>query len=376
MGFIKKNLLKVIDWTESDGSTMVYKFPVPDRYEIMKGSQLVVRESQAAIFMTEGQIADVFTAGTWEISPNNTPVLSKLGAWKYGFDMPVKSDIYYVSLKQFIGMKWGTANPIMMRDKDFGMIRVMGHGEYSFHVCDPALFMRECFGTIHSVRTDDISDYLRSLVIAELTDLLGECQIPALDLAANYLELGDTARDHACARFGKLGLAVDQIVIRNLKLPEAVEKAMDQRTTLGVFDGKMAEYAQYESVQAMRDSAKNPGAGGMFAAAGLGIGLGARMANQFGEGLDAAAKSGSSASGTKCPKCGAAVSAKAKFCPECGEKVIAAGSTACPKCGAAVSAKAKFCPECGAAMSAKCPKCGKEIKAGVKFCPECGAKIK
>ena len=374
MGFIKKNLLKVIDWTESDSSTIVYKFPVPDRYEIMKGSQLVVRESQAAIFMTEGQIADVFTAGTWEISPNNTPVLSKLGAWKYGFDMPVKSDIYYVSLKQFIGMKWGTANPIMMRDKDFGMIRVMGHGEYSFHVCDPALFMRECFGTIHSVRTDDISDYLRSLVIAELTDLLGECQIPALDLAANYLELGDTARDHACARFGKLGLAVDQIVIRNFKLPEAVEKAMDKRTTLGVFDGKMAEYAQYESVQAMRDSARNPGAGGMFAAAGMGIGLGARMAGQFADNLDAAGKN--TASTVKCAKCGAQMRSDAKFCPECGAANVGEGKTTCPKCKAAVSAGAKFCPECGASLKNSCPKCGAAVKASAKFCPECGAKIK
>lgn len=374
MGFIKKNLLKVISWTETDSDTIVYKFPVPDRYEIMKGSKVVVRESQAAIFLTEGQIADVFTAGTWELTPDNTPILSKLGAWKYGFDMPVKSDIYYVSLKQFIGMKWGTANPIMMRDKDFGMIRVMGHGEYSFHVCDPALFMRECFGTIHSVKTDDIADYLRSLVIAEITDLLGECQIPALDLAANYLELGDTARDHACARFGKLGLAVDQIVIRNFKLPEAVEKAMDQRTTLGVFDGKMQEYAQYESVQAMRDSARNPGAGGMFAAAGMGIGLGARMAGQFGDNLDSIGRS--AAPTAKCAKCGATMRADAKFCPECGAAAVPAGKTACPKCGAAVSSKAKFCPECGSPMQAACPKCGAAVKASAKFCPECGAKIK
>ena len=373
MGFIKKNLLKVIAWTETDTDTIVYKFPVPDRYEIMKGSQLVVRESQAAIFVTEGQIADVFTAGTWELSPDNVPVLSKLGAWKYGWDMPKKSDIYYVSLKQFIGMKWGTANPIMMRDKDFGMIRIMGHGEYSFHVCDPALFMRECFGTIHSFKTDDIADYLRSMVLAELTDLLGECQIPALDLAANYLELGDTARDHASARFGKLGLAVDQIIIRNFKLPEAVEKAMDKRTTLGVFDGKMSEYAQYESVQAMRDSARNPGAGGAFASMGMGLGLGARMADKFGAGLDAAEKSEAS---VKCAKCGAKMSPSAKFCPECGARAVPEGSAVCPKCGKSVSARAKFCPECGASLAAKCPKCGVDVKAGAKFCPECGAKIK
>ena len=343
------------------------------RKDINKSTHLLVTETQAPIYVTEWQNPDVFTAGTWELSPDNVPVLSKLGAWKYGWDMPKKSDIYYVSLKQFIGMKWGTANPIMMRDKDFGMIRIMGHGEYSFHVCDPALFMRECFGTIHSFKTDDIADYLRSMVLAELTDLLGECQIPALDLAANYLELGDTARDHASARFGKLGLAVDQIVIRNFKLPEAVEKAMDKRTTLGVFDGKMSEYAQYESVQAMRDSARNPGAGGAFASMGMGLGLGARMADKFGAGLDAAEKSEAS---VKCAKCGAKMSPSAKFCPECGARAVPEGSAVCPKCGKPVSAKAKFCPECGASLAAKCPKCGVDVKAGTKFCPECGAKIK
>lgn len=372
MGFIKKNLLKVIEWTEKDKDTMVYKFPVPDRYEIMKGSKLVVRESQAAIFMTEGQIADVFTAGTWTLEPENLPILSKLGAWKYGWEMPIKSDVYYVSLKQFIGMKWGTANPIMMRDKDFGMIRIMGHGEYGFHVCDPAKFMRECYGTIHSFSTDDIADYLRSMVIAEITDLLGECRIPALDLAANYIELGAAAKEHATTRFGTLGLAVDQIVIRNFKLPEEVEKAMDKRTTLGVFEDKMAEYAQYESVQAMRDSAKNPGAGGMFAAAGIGLGMGARMAGQFADSLDSVGKS---APKEKCPKCGAQISAKAKFCPECGEKIVAAGKVLCEKCGAQVGAGAKFCPECGAPMQTKCPECNTVIKAGIKFCPNCGHKV-
>lgn len=372
-GGLKKQLLKVIEWTDSSSDTMVYKFPVNDRYEIMKGSKLVVRESQAAIFVTEGQIADVFTAGTWTLDTENLPILTKLKSWKYAFETPVKSDVYYINLKQFNNMKWGTANPIMMRDKDFGMIRVSGHGEYSFHVCNPSTFMKECFGTMRSFDTNDIQEHLKSIVIAEITDMLGECEIPALDLAANYLELGDATRDHASARFKRLGLDIDQILIRNLKLPEAVEKAMDQRTTLGVLGNKMGEYAQYESVQAMRDAAKNPGAGGMFASAGIGLGLGAKMGGQFAQGIE---KIGEEQQKIKCVKCGAEMKADAKFCPECGEKNIGVGKTACPKCGAIISAKSKFCPECGSLVVLNCSKCGQQVKSGAKFCPNCGAKIK
>lgn len=373
MAWLKKQLLKVIEWSDGGADTLVYKFPVGDRYEIMKGSKLVVRESQAAIFVTEGQIADVFTAGTWDLDTGNLPILSKLRAWKYAWETPIRSDVYYVSLKQFTGMRWGTSNPVMMRDKDFGMIRVSGHGEFSFHVSNPAAFMRECFGTLHSFDTWDISEHLKSIVIAELTDLLGECEIPALNLAANYLELGDTARDHASARFKRLGLDIDQILIRNLKLPEAVEKAIDKRTTLGVLGDSMGAYAQYESVQAMRDAAKNPGTGGMFASAGIGLGMGARMGDAFAGGMDSIKKDGAK---TKCAKCGAEMRADAKFCPMCGERNVGEGKILCPKCGAAVSNKVKFCPECGSALSSVCPKCGASVKARVKFCPECGAKIK
>ncbi|MEG2687570.1 MAG: SPFH domain-containing protein [Clostridia bacterium] len=373
MGFIKKNLLSVIEWTNPTQNVLVYKYEVKDRYEIMKGSQLVVREAQAAIFVTEGQIADVFTAGTWTLDTNNLPIISKLRAWKYGWETPIKSDVYFISLQQFNSNKWGTVNPIMMRDKDFGMIRVLGHGEFTFHVANPTLFMRECFGTMHIYMLNDIVEHLKSIVIAELSDMLGECEIPALDLASNYLELGDTTRDHASARFKRLGLEIDQILIRNFKLPESVEQAMDERTRLGVFGGKMNEYAQYESIQAMRDAAKNQGTGGMFASAGIGLGVGAKMGNVFAEGISGGAKGEAK---VKCAKCGAAMDADAKFCPECGTANVGSGKIACPNCGVAISANVKFCPECGKSVKVVCSKCGAEMKAGLKFCPECGTKIK
>ncbi len=372
MGLFRKQLLKVIQWEDNTTNTIVHKFEQNDRYAIMKGSELIVRPSQAAIFVYRGSIADVFTEGNWKLEEGSTPILTKLANWKYAFENPKEIDVYFVSLKRFTQMKWGTPNPVMMRDKDFGMIRVSGHGEYSFHVMNPELFMKECFGTIHSFKTEHIHDHLKSLVLAELTDMLGECQIPALELAANYLELGDTTRDHAAARFRAIGLDIDEIIIRNLKLPEAVEKAMDKRTTLGVFDGKMSEYAQYESVQAMRDSAKNPGMGGMFAGAGIGLGMGARMGAQFAQNLDDAQKPT-----VKCAKCGAQVNVGAKFCPQCGGQVgTQSDGGQCPKCGAHVVSGAKFCPQCGQALASVCPKCGAKVKPQMKFCPECGAKIK
>lgn len=370
MGLLKKQLLKVVQWEDNSHNTIVHKFECDDRYAIMKGSELIVRPSQAAIFVYRGSICDVFTEGNWKLDEGSTPILTKLANWKYAFENPKQIEVYFVSLRRFTQMKWGTPNPIMMRDKDFGMIRIAGHGEYSFHVMNPQLFMKECFGTIRSFKTSDIEEHLKSLVISQLTDLLGECEIPALELAANYLELGDTACNQAKAKFNEIGLDVDSIIIRNLKLPESVEKAMDKRTTLGVFDGKMSEYAQYESVQAMRDSAKNPGMGGMFGAAGIGLGMGARMGNQFAQNLNDA-----TAEKAKCPKCGAQVKAGAKFCSECGAKMTAVATITCSKCGATVAEGNKFCPECGQPLQAVCPKCNAKVKAGMKFCPECGAKI-
>ena len=375
MGFIKKNLLKVIEW-EFSQNQMVHKFEIPDRYEIMNKSKLIVRESQAAIFVYQGQIADVFTAGTWTLETDNVPILSKLAAWKYAWEMPNRVDIYFVNLKQFIDMKWGTVNPIMLRDKEFGMIRIKGHGEYSFHVENPSVFMRECFGTVRSYSSDTIHEYLKDIILMEVTDLLGECEIPALDLASNYRELGDTAREKVKEKFAKLGVAADEVIIKNLKLPEEVEQAMDKRTTLGIMGDKMSAYAQYESVAAMRDAAKNPGAAGMFAGMGVGLGAGSTIGAGFAQNLNAAMTAQPAEKIVQCAKCGAKMSANAKFCPNCGEKNNAGATAVCGNCKANIPEGSKFCPECGTPTKTVCPGCKAEIKGSAKFCPECGYKVK
>lgn len=370
MGFLKKNLLSVIEWKDNSQNTLVYRYAVPDRYEIMKGSKLIVSESQAAIFVSEGQIADIFTAGTYTLDTKNLPVLSKIAAWKYGFDMPYKGDIYYVNLKQYTNIKWGTTNPIMMRDSDFGLIRLRGFGNFSFRVALPAVFMRELFGTVKLFTTEDIENYLKNIVLSTLTDLLGECKIPALDLASQYLELGDTARDLAKAKFTELGLECTNVFIQNLSLPPEVEKALDERTTLGVLGDKMGQYAQYHAANAMRDAAKQPGgmAGGGIGM-GAGMAMGGMMAKSFADATD-------DAQTEKCSKCGAQVEKGLKFCPECGTATGSGSKISCPECGVQVKASAKFCPECGSAMSYNCTKCGAILKGKQKFCPECGEKIK
>lgn len=370
MGFIKKNLLSVIEWNDDSTNTLVYRYIVPDRYAIMKGSKIVVRESQAAIFVSQGQIADIFTAGAYTLDAKNLPIISKIMAWKYAFETPYKDDIFFVNLKQFTNIKWGTTNPIMMRDSDFGLIRLRGFGNFSFRVSLPAVFMRELFGTVKLFKTDEIENYLKNIVLATMTDLIGECKIPALDLASQYLELGDTTRDLAKKKFEELGLECTNVFIQNLSLPPEVEKALDERTTLGVLGDKMNQYAQYQAANAMRDAAKQPGglAGGAMGV-GAGMAMGGMMAKSF-AGAAAATET------VKCGKCGAEVEKGLKFCSECGGELDGGEKISCPECGASVKKSAKFCTECGAPMSFNCVKCGAVLKGKKKFCPECGEKQK
>ena len=268
---IKKQTLKVVEWTDNSTDVIVYKFPLSDRYALMKGSQLVVRESQEAIFVNEGKIADVFPAGRYELDTKNLPVLTKLLSWKYAFETPFTGDIYFVNTKQFTGLKWGTQNPVMMRDKDFGMIRLRGYGVYAFRVVEPETFMREVFGTMRSYSTLDIQDYLKKIIVSSLTDAIAESQIPALDLARSYDEIGEFTKKKLGEKFSEYGLRLTNLVVENLSLPEEVEKSMDTRTSMGVMGDKMGTFTQYQTAKAIGDAARNPSGG---AGAGMGIGAG------------------------------------------------------------------------------------------------------
>ncbi len=348
MGFIKNivtsQLIDVIEWTDDTQNTMVHRYDMNGK-EIMMGAQLTVRESQVAVFVNEGQLADVFQPGRHELSTQNMPILTALKSWKFGFNSPFKSDLYFVSTKQFLDRKWGTSNPVMMRDSEFGMIRIRAFGIFAFRVTDPTAFLKEVFGTSSMFTVEDVEGQIKRMVVSGLSDAIAESKIPALDLAANYEELSQYALKALNPKISALGLQLTSFVIENISLPEEVEKTMDKRTSMGVL-GDLNKYTQYQAAEAMREAANNPGGGG-FAGMGVGMGAGAAMGQLFNQSMNPQQQQQAPAGQATavCIACGQQIAAGSRFCPLCGAQQ--ATVTVCPKCGAQVSAGSKFCPTCG-----------------------------
>lgn len=369
--------IEVIEWLDDSRDTLLYRFPVAGQ-EIKNGAQLIVRESQAAVFVFEGQAADVFGPGRYTIDGGNTPILSKLGAWKYGFNSPFKSEVYFVNTKQFTDMKWGTANPIMLRDNDFGIVRLRAFGAYSMRVVDPQTFIKEVAGTNAHFQTEDIDAQLKRAIVSEFSDALGEMKIPALDLAAQYKELGEAIRGKINEDFRAYGIEVTKFYVENISLPEEVEKALDKRSSMGAL-GNADQYMKFQAADALRDAAQNEGGGaGLGAGLGAGFAVGNQMANAFGGQNQGGGQQGQvvqpQAQMTMCPSCGKPNPAGIKFCGDCGAKMEVA-KVPCVKCGAELREGAKFCSECGSSQAkAKCANCQAELAPGAKFCPECGTK--
>ena len=365
-------LLKVIEWSDNSHNTLVYKIDTKKNV-IARGSALTVREGQAAVFCDKGRMADVFLPGYYKLDTDSLPVLTALLSWKYGFETPFKSEVYFVSTNRFTKQRWGTANPIMLRDPDFGAVRVRGYGTYSFRVKDAYVFMTELSGSHSTYRTEDISDHIRSMLVMAISDALGESGISVVDMAANLMELSDAVKASLEKRFSELGLELSDFNFENVSLPAELEKAMDENARLGMFRRNMDVYTRMAQADALKDAAKNPGTAGSAMGAGLGLGMGMQMMNAVKE--MSAANGGGTAS--LCPKCGAEVPAGAKFCARCGAKTDggAAGGV-CKKCGTRLLAGAKFCSECGTPVETLCPKCGAKLLENAKFCPECGEKLK
>lgn len=369
MGFLKKQLLSVLEWKDDSKDIVVYRHPVDGREEIMNSSTLVVRESQVAVFVHKGEIADVFGPGTYKLTTENIPFLTKLLSLPTGFNSRIKAEVYFVNTKQFIGQKWGTQNPVMMRDKDFGSIRLRGYGTFAYQVDDAKTMMRAISGTNDVLRVSDLSTQVKSILIQNISDAIGESKVSALDLAANYKEIADKILSISDPAFKEMGLQLTQVVVENLSLPEEVERALDERSKLGILGDKMGTYTQYQAAQAMRDAAQNP-SGGNLAGLGVGLGAGYQMSGLFANSIANAKDETPTA---KCVKCGAKIPVATKFCPECG----ASQGIKCPKCGESVASGAKFCPNCGEKLLEEktCPKCGKKLNSNAKFCPDCGEKV-
>lgn len=283
---LRAELIDIIEWIDDSHHTLVWRFP-RHQNEIKNGAQLIVRPGQVAVLVSQGEMADVYEPGHYELTTQNMPILSTLQGWKYGFESPFKSEVYFVNTTQITDLKWGTPNPIMMRDPEFGPIRIRAFGTYSLKAVDAKALLKEVVGTDGEFGADEITELLRSIIASSLADMLGKAQVPALDLASKYTEMSEQLRGDVCERIDdEYGLDCPQLFIVNVSLPEAVEKALDTRTSMGVI-GNMDKYQQYQMGQAMTMAADNPGGGG--ASEGMGLGMGLAMASRMMPGMGAPA---------------------------------------------------------------------------------------
>ncbi|MDQ5910062.1 MAG: hypothetical protein QG599_2157 [Pseudomonadota bacterium] len=269
----------VIQWLDDSNDTLVYRF---ERHgnEIKFGAKLTVREGQVAVFVNEGQLADVFQPGMYELKTNNLPILSTLQAWQHGFESPFKAEVYFFSTRRFTDLKWGTQNPVMLRDPEFGPIRLRAFGAYAIRVKDATIFLREIVGTDGRFTTDEITGQLRNMVVSRFTNILGQAKIPALDLAGNYDQLGQFLLQRIAPEFEAVGLELTNLLVENISLPKEVEAALDRRTSMGIV-GNLDQYTQFQAAEALRDAAGNPGGG----SEALNMGLGLAMAQRLSETL-------------------------------------------------------------------------------------------
>jgi membrane protease subunit (stomatin/prohibitin family) len=270
----------VIQWLDDSNDTMVYRF---ERHgnEIKYGAMLTVRESQMAVLVNEGELADTFTPGMYELKVANLPILSTLQNWQRGFESPFKAEVYFFNMRRFTDLKWGTKNPVILRDAEFGPVRVRAYGTYTIRIGDPEVFLREIVGTDGRFTTDEITHQLRNLIVARFGTVIGSSGIPILDLAANYDRLSEFITGRIAPEFKNYGLELTKLLVENVSLPPEVEKALDSRTQMGVI-GDLTKYAQFQAAEAMRAAAEAPGG---TAGAGVGIGAGIAMGRQMADAM-------------------------------------------------------------------------------------------
>jgi membrane protease subunit (stomatin/prohibitin family) len=280
MDAIRGEFIDIIEWTDASRDTLVWRFPRHDN-EIKMGAKLVVRESQTAVFVNEGRIADVFTPGTHTLQTQNLPLLSTLKGWKYGFDSPFKAEVYFVTTRQFTDMKWGTANPVIVRDAEFGMVRLRAFGTFAARVVDAAALLRELAGTDPQFRTEEIEGYLRGLIVSQLSQALATAGVPMLDLATQQDALGSRLAGILSEDLRSVGIELPKFIIENISLPPEVEKAIDTRSRMGIA-GDLDRYTRFQAADAIGEAARNPGGAGE----GLGLGAGMALGQRIAAGLD------------------------------------------------------------------------------------------
>jgi membrane protease subunit (stomatin/prohibitin family) len=338
-------IFDIVEFFDETGQQMVHRLPEHGSGDFRLGSQLIVRESQAAVFFRDGKSLDTFGAGRHTISTANIPLLTRLIGIPFSGETPFKAEVYFVNLREFLEQKWGTPEAITLRDAELGMVRLRAFGIYSMQVNDPQLFVNKIVGTQGLYQTSQIQGFLRGIIIAKLTDLLGEVRKSILDLPSMYDEIGAGAKAKVQDDFNALGIVLKTLYVNSISPTEDTAKAIDERASMGAI-GNMQAYLQFKAARAMTEAAAAPGGvAGAGVGLGAGVGMGAAMAQMMAQAMQPGAKVATMV----CPSCSAQIPAGSKFCPQCGAKI--GGAAICPNCKADVPEGSKFCPNCGAKIA-------------------------
>lgn len=290
MDFIKKQFIDIIQWTETGDGTLAWRFPMAEM-EIQNGASLTVRESQVAVFVNEGQVADVFGPGMYKLTTQTLPVLTYLKNWDKLFESPFKSDVYFFSTRQQVDQKWGTPQPITVRDKDFGAVRLRAFGNFSFRIGDARLFHTQISGTRELYTVADLDGQLRGLLLQNISNAIAASGVPFLDLAANQIQFAEALAKQLTPEFAKIGIQLENITVQNVSLPEELQKVLDQKIGMGMVGNDMGKFMQYQTAQAIPKFAEGAGGGGGIAGDAMGLGagvaLGQVLAQNLAQGLQA-----------------------------------------------------------------------------------------
>lgn len=346
-------VLDIIEYADAGSSEIVRRVPESGAGEFRLGSQLIVRESQQAVFMRDGKSLDVFGPGRHTLSTNNIPLLGGLIGAAFGGKSPFTAEVYFVNMREFTDMKWGSTQPITFRDTDLGMVRLRAFGTYSMRVRDPQLLVNQVVGSRGNYTTADIEDFLRSVIIQEFTDILADVQTSLLDLAKMTREISDATRASLAESFARYGFELTSFQLQAITPPDEVQAMIDQRSGMSAI-GNMDDYIKYKTAQGIADAANNPGTAGDGAGMGMGMGAGLGMAGAMSGAFrdafsgDKGQQQAAPAAATKsCPNCNATIPANARFCPECGTNL---SGVPCPDCGTVNQPGAKFCSNCGKSL--------------------------
>jgi membrane protease subunit (stomatin/prohibitin family) len=374
----KDNLifLEVLEWFDDTGKELVHRIPETGSGEIKFGAQMTVRESQAGVFFYQGKAVEAFGPGRHTLKTLNIPVLTKIASIPWGLSSPLRAEAYFVNLKIFTNLKWGTRDPVAFRDSELGLIRLRAFGVFNVQVVQPILFINSLVGTQGMFTTQEIEDYLNQVIVSRFNDYMGETIDSILNLPAKYDELSEGLAKKLQEDFLRFGIALSALYINSITPPAEVQKAIDDRTRMGVFKD-MNKLMQMKAAMAMEKASEGEAGAGQ----GMGMGMGLMMPAMFSQyfaGAKPGAQEGGAAETVDCPDCRNPVPVSAKFCPHCGHQQVV--FQRCTECGKNLSSSAKFCSRCGHPAEDKpkprfCSKCGSENLTESLFCNQCGEKL-